>query len=120
MFFYEQKTGILRFGEKQIAQGYSGHDVGRNNPSMEDVRSTGPIPRGEYEIGPMYDTKSMGPHVMPVTPVGHNALGRSGFFIHGDNSTNDASHGCIILPRAIRDFVATSGDKKLMVVSGVA
>ena len=57
---------------------------------------------------------------MPLTPVGHDALGRSGFFIHGDSIKGGASHGCIVLPRPVRLFIANSGDQDLTVVSGLA
>jgi hypothetical protein len=80
------------------------------------VRSVGPIPRGEYQIGPGYNTVHMGPLSIPLTPIGHNALGRSGFFIHGDDLQHDASHGCIILPPHIRNAINLSHDKSLKVV----
>jgi len=52
---------------------------------------------------------------MRLTPMGHNALGRSGFMIHGNNVQNNASQGCIILGPAIRQQVAGSGDAQLVV-----
>jgi hypothetical protein len=53
---------------------------------------------------------------MDLTPVGHNALGRAGFLIHGNNVTNDASTGCVILGPAFRTQIANSPDKDLNVV----
>jgi hypothetical protein len=53
---------------------------------------------------------------MRLTPVGHDAFGRDGFLIHGDNLTHDASTGCIILPPEIRDMIAASEDRDLEVV----
>jgi hypothetical protein len=53
---------------------------------------------------------------MDLAPVGHNALGRDGFMIHGDNIRHDASTGCVILPRYIRDQISNSGDNQLEVV----
>lgn len=43
--------------------------------------------------------------------------GRSGFLIHGDSiaHTGQASHGCIILPRSVREQIAASGDDELEV-----
>ncbi len=40
-----------------------------------------------------------------LAPKGHDAHGRSGFQIHGNNVKNDASRGCIIMdfPVRIRD-----------------
>lgn len=126
MFVYSQKTGEMwshaddsgTLGAQSvlIGTGYSGMGEGKNNPAMESVRSVGPIPRGSYEIGPIYDTQKLGPRVMPVTPIGHDALGRSGFFIHGDNATHDASHGCIILPRTARELIGGSEDNLLKVI----
>lgn len=118
-FTYEQKTGrFLGIDSKPMATGYSGHAAGINNPDMQDVRATGPIPRGEWQIGTAYKSASLGPVVMNLDPVGHDALGRSLFRIHGDNSKGDrsASHGCIILPRAIRERIAASGVARLVVV----
>jgi hypothetical protein len=53
---------------------------------------------------------------MDLTPVGHTALGRSQFLIHGDNVRHDASQGCIILPRDIRDQISNSRDNQINVV----
>lgn len=41
------------------------------------------------------------------------------FRIHGDSirAPGTASHGCIILPRAIRDRIWASGDRALQVVT---
>lgn len=118
MWRYNQTTGELTL---VLGPGYSGHDEGRNNPAMQAVRSVGPIPTGLYQIGPGYDTKSMGPLAIPLTPVGHNALGRSGFFVHGDNKDHNASHGCIILSRSAREMITRLRDvmDSLEVVSGM-
>jgi hypothetical protein len=56
---------------------------------------------------------------MALTPEpGTDTLGRDGFLIHGDSVENPgtASHGCIILPRAVRDQISASGDKQIQVV----
>lgn len=113
---YHQGTGRLERGGVTVATGYSGAGNGRNNPGMESMQSIGPIPRGNYRIETPRDSAQTGPHVMPLTPVGHNALGRTSFQIHGDNATNDASTGCIILPRSVRDTISLSGDNELEVV----
>lgn len=118
MFIYSQSTGIIRRGDVLVGKGYSGQGEGRNNPAMESIRSVGPIPRGQYHIGPAYDAPGLGPCIMPLTPVGHDALGRSGFFIHGDSKKGNASHGCIVLPRRARKFVGASKDRGLLVMEG--
>lgn len=121
-FYYQQASGKMYHGNPAdadsilVGTGYSGFGAGLNNPSKEGVRTVGPIPRGEYEIGPIYDTNGhMGPRVMPLTPMYHDALGRSGFFIHGDNGHGTASHGCICLDRVARGYIGSSGDKQLFV-----
>lgn len=112
---YHQSTGALLHNGRRVASGYSGSGAGRNNGAMQATHNVGPIPRGAYRIGTPYNTNSHGPHVMRLTPVGHNALGRSGFLIHGDNRTHTASQGCIILPRNVRDTISTSRDHSLVI-----
>lgn len=103
-----------------ITRGYAGHGAGVNNPLYEDVRNLGPLPQGWYAIGDPYDHKRLGKYVLPLTPAPETKMhGRSGFFIHGDNSTpdpEDGSHGCIVIAKQIREQVATSGDRRLRVV----
>lgn len=121
---YSQSTGALYYidecgNRSYIGAGYSGHGAGLNNPNMQDVRNTGPIPQGNWTIGRQHDSTTLGPHVMALSAQpGTDTFGRSGFYIHGDNSRGDqsASHGCIILPRNIRDRIANSGDDELVVV----
>lgn len=121
-FTFEQKTGrFLGLDGKVLATGYAGHGAGVNNPGMEAVRAVGPIPRGEWSIGQAYKSKTgLGPVVMNLDPVGHDAHGRTLFRIHGDNGKGDrsASHGCIILPPAVRRLIAASGVTRLVVVEG--
>jgi hypothetical protein len=104
--------------------GYSGRGTtfqeGRNNPSMQGVVDTGPIPAGQYNIGTAVNGGSTGPNSLPLTPVGHNALGRTAFLIHGDNTAGNASHGCIIMGPTVRQQIMNSGDSVLIVVSGTA
>lgn len=83
---------------------------------MQDRHNLGPIPRGAYSISEPYDTTEHGPFVLRLTPdLGNEMFGRAGFLMHGDNATHDASQGCIIMPRAVRDQVAASGDKEIEV-----
>ena len=102
MLRYNQSTGEFHRDGILLGKGYSGRAEGRDNPDMQATRSIGPIPCGKYRIGPVWDTPNLGPVSIPLAPVDHNALGRSGFYIHGDNKSHDASHGCIILPRNVR------------------
>jgi hypothetical protein len=119
MWTYNQSNGSLTRNDVPAGEGYSGFGEGKNNPALQTVHDVGPIPQGLYSIGPPHDTPTHGPHVMALTPAaGTNTFGRDGFLIHGDSIANPgtASHGCIILPRAIRDEIASSGDHQLQVV----
>lgn len=119
MWTYRQQTGDLINNRGEIVgSGYSGHGDGRNNPDMETSKSHGPIPRNYYRILEPGNTKRHGPYVMTLDPKpGSNMHGRSGFLIHGNNLTNDASLGCIILDRATRDLIWQSGDHMLRVIT---
>jgi hypothetical protein len=120
---YSQSTGELhqiQNGRRvRVGTGYSGINAGLNNPAMENMPNTGPIPRGRWRIGNPRRSPNTGPHVLDLRPVGHNANGRTDFQIHGDNRTpqpNDAFNGCIILPRNLRERISNSGDTTLNVV----
>lgn len=121
MWKYVQRTGEL-FGAdgKLLYQGYSGHGNGKNDPSDESVRSIGPIPAGAWDIvGPPTDTPSHGPYILRLLPKpGTETFGRSGFLMHGDSikTPGEASLGCIIMPRRVREAVWDSGDRNLAVV----
>lgn len=117
-FRYVQQTGDLYDPQgRLLARGYSGNGEGLNNPAMEAVRDTGPIPRGEWMIGPAYTHGRLGPVAMRLQPYGHKAHGRTAFFIHGDNGLGNrsASHGCIILGPNVRRVVDASPDHVLVV-----
>lgn len=129
MFQFYQSTG--KFMRREYAppintvcfegEGYSGHGEGRNNPEMETVHDLGPIPRGLWRIGDPVNHPRMGPLTFPLIPIGHDAHGRTGFFIHGNNAANDASHGCPILDHEIREHVIapnlwTEEDRRLIVL----
>lgn len=113
---YAQSTGRLSHNGQSVGKGYSGHGVGRNNPSMEQVRDVGPIPRGRYRIGRPHQSDKTGRHVMDLKPVGHHAHGRSSLQIHGDKSTGNASTGCIVLEYRIRKRISSSGADTIIVV----
>lgn len=117
---YSQSTGELRHNGVLVATGYSGAGAsfshGRNNPGMQANPNVGPIPQGRWRIGAMTNSRQTGPNVLPIAPVGHEAFGRTSFQIHGNNRTDNASHGCIIMPPAVRRQIADSGDHDLEVV----
>jgi lipoprotein-anchoring transpeptidase ErfK/SrfK len=114
---YRQLDGEITLDGNFEAYGYSGSGVGKNNPDLENVPNVGPIPRGRYLIQqPPYDDPHKGQIVFRLTPVGHDAHGRSGFLIHGDNITHTASHGCIIAGRLVRQAIRDDNETELEVV----
>ena len=109
---YHQATGVARIiGDdgRTIAThvGYAGRGPGLNNPDAESVRGVGPLPQGSYRIGPPMVHKRLGPLAFPLSRVGGDLYGRSGFFIHGDNRRRNrtASSGCIVLDRPARELI---------------
>ena len=120
MWCYVQRTGQLLHDGQLTGTGYSGHGDGKNNPDMQKVHDVGPIPCGDYSIGPPHDTTTHGPYVMALTAKpGTDTFGRSGFLMHGDSKENPgtASLGCIIQARPVREIVGNSGDPDLQVVA---
>jgi hypothetical protein len=119
MWRWDQSAGTLSRNGQLISKGYSGSGRGWNNPVMQAVPAVGPVPRGRWTIGAPYDSPNTGPYTLALTPApGTDTAGRSAFRIHGDNRlmNNTASHGCIILPRPIRERIWRSGDTDLDVV----
>lgn len=112
---YSQSNGTLSYapaGENPriLGRGYSGHPPYVNDPEAEALKARGPIPRGCYRVSSPWDHVRLGPVVFFLEPVDAKVMfGRSGFLIHGDNKygNRSASHGCIILPRKVRDELAT-------------
>lgn len=118
---YNSSSGVLAHDGQQAGTGYSGHGDGVNATSLESVPNVGPIPRGQWAIGDAIDHPTLGPVAMPLTPsVGTDTFGRGGFYIHGDSiefaGLEEASHGCIILSRAVRMLMSLSLDRDLDVV----
>jgi len=115
---YIQSTGVLKFNGAKIETGYAGKGNGKNKSNMEHMRNIGPIPKGEYEIQFPRTSARTGPYVLPLVPIGHNALGRTDFQIHGDSrsSPGSESNGCIIMGRSTRERIWNSGVRKLIVV----
>jgi len=124
MWTYAQKTGSLLQDGDRVGNGYSGFQEGKNNPDMQAVPDVGPIPQGDWTIvGPPINTTEHGPFVLRLEPsVGTDTFGRSGFLMHGDSieAPGCASKGCVIMPRAVREQVWSSGDTDLEVVAEFA
>lgn len=119
---YEQSTGRLLRNGQLYAQGWAGRGKGKNNPAMQDVRCTGPLPRGLYVIAEPIKHPRLGPCAMKLTPSADNEMfGRDDFWIHGA-STNPERHGqesmgCVILSRPDRMRLVESGVRLLEVVA---
>jgi len=116
---YQQSTGKIFHEGKYKGWGYSGVCTeGKPRPDREHVKDEGPIPRGLWKIRPPVSHIDTGPIVMPLSPLFHDAHGRTGFQIHGDNEDHigKSSTGCIVLNRDIRKMIAESNDHILEVV----
>jgi hypothetical protein len=111
VFIYHQRTGRLEHDELGIVGfGYSGHGEGKNNPAMQAVRSTGPLPVGDYTIGQPEDRPHhTGAYSMALAPWPKNEMfGRSAFYIHGDKIGQPPglnSLGCIVIGRVAREAI---------------
>jgi hypothetical protein len=116
---WDQSAGLLTRDGKAVSRGYSGRGRGKNNPALQTAVGIGPIPRGAWRITERYDSANVGPYALKLDAcAGTDACGRSAFRIHGDSirAPGTASHGCIILPRAIREAIWRSGDRNLVVI----
>lgn len=115
MIVYSQSKGSLAHvvGEQNptvLGRGYAGHPPYVNQSECQTVKAGGPLPRGRYRVCPPFDHVRLGPLSFFLEPDPKNEMyGRSGFFIHGDNSygNRSASHGCIVMARAVRLEIAT-------------
>ena len=119
-----QLTGQLYTPQGALcAQGYSGHDAGRNNPALQASPNIGPLPWGLWTMGECPAPGGRrGPMAIPLEPyLGTQTCGRSGFYIHGDtledvlDHTQCASHGCVVIGPAARKAIIASGVKHLLV-----
>ena len=121
MWTYEQLTGHILQDDKLVGVGYAGAPAGKNNPDMQNVSQTGPLPRGTYTIEAPQNSPHTGPYTLDLTPSPDNEMfGRAEFRIHGDSMEHPgtASEGCIIMARNVREQIWTSGDHQLDVVRG--
>ena len=117
MWSYRIGTGIMsENGKPRPEVCYSGFDEHKNDPSAIRIPNVGPVPPGKYRIGPARDGGHLGPLVMNLDPLpGTDTFGRSLFRIHGDNAQHNASHGCIIAARSLREAINKSQDRILQV-----
>lgn len=118
MLYYRIPDGEFCKDKEFWGTGYSGHGIGRNNPLMCGTSNIGPIPPGVYKIErPSYKHITEGPVVFNLTPLPEtNTFGRDAFHIHGNNRSNDASKGCIILGPSIRDEINKAIEEEYLTV----
>jgi len=118
---WSQSRGTLETVEGLfLDQSYSGagspdeKGAGRNNPAREGEKDIGPIPQGNWRIEKVADEKYRGrltPPVFRLIPLDDGtrervkAMGRDPdtFLIHGDKPGGNASTGCIIMDKPMRD-----------------
>lgn len=123
MWTYKQSSGLLSRDGAPMAFGYSGCGEGKNNAALQQVHDLGPIPRGRWHVGDPECITHAGPHgpfVLPLTPrEGTETYNRSGFLCHGDSvqHVGQASHGCLIFPRYVREEIAATHDQELEVIA---
>ena len=115
---YYVSSGVFKFPDGSTVQGYSGFNNTRsddvrdlygqyyyNSVDNSDVPDRGSIPCGTYYITGC--DNSIGPYTLILSQDGAtNTYGRNGFRIHGDNSSHNASRGCIILGKEAREKIA--------------
>lgn len=119
---YHQSTGTLLLvddvgNEVALARCYSGKEPHQNDPASEGIQGLGPIPSGMWKVGKVVNHPRLGAFALQLSPIGHDAYGRTGFFIHGDTVVGDgtASKGCIICPRGVRAAIGALNIKTLEV-----
>lgn len=122
LWTYCIESGSFYLGDKYIATGYSGHDPFKNRVDSQNVQHLGPIPEGYYRIGNPFNSLHTTDYALALQPEpGTNTYGRSEFEIHGDMRDpalrGTASHGCIILPRNVRERIVASGFSRLRVIA---
>ena len=93
---YYISSGRFVFPDGSTMICYSGVPEYRNNPDAINLQDRGPIPTGAFYITGV--TSSKGPNTIVLQPDGNNNMyGRHSFLIHGDNSSGNASQGCIVM-----------------------
>lgn len=116
---YSQSQGRLWKPDGSVAGiGYAGANEGKNNPSKQDIKNVGPLPRGSYSVVAI-GTTNKGAYSFKLIPDQTACMfGRSGFMIHGDSIKNPgtASEGCIVIGSQIRKLILDSQDRKLEVI----
>lgn len=129
---YDRVSGVFRietpvvvgddgesgYTEAYSCVGYAGAPGHVNAPGSSHLVGLGPLPCGAYYVGLPHEHPRLGPLVFRLRPVAGNMMfGRSGFYIHGDNSKGNrsASNGCIVLQRRHREAISHYNVRELLV-----
>lgn len=101
MWVFNRTKGQLISPSGEVFTAYSGHGVGVNNPTLQNVKDVGPIPSGIWYFQAPIDTVDHGPYALPLIPDAKTeTFGRSGFMFHGDEVKHPCQHlaslGCLI------------------------
>jgi hypothetical protein len=108
---YYISSGKFVFPDGSSVICYSGVPEYRNDPSAINIKFKGPIPMGAFYITDV--TTSKGANTIVLRADKNNDMyGRDDDFrIHGDNSSNNASAGCIIMGPSGRQKVVDAYNK---------
>ena len=72
-WIYNQTTGNISREVNGVrtshGTGYAGIGRGYNNHSAQNIRNIGPLPVGQYTIGPSFRHSALGPISMRLTPA---------------------------------------------------
>jgi uncharacterized protein RhaS with RHS repeats len=109
--------------DKEVVRGtcYAGTGLGRNNPDMQDIYKTGPLPRGWWTIGSGISSALGKPSFRLKPNEGNDVFSTKkrdpgSFLIHANNAADDASEGCVICEQKIRKMIDRYGGGSLQVV----
>lgn len=100
--------GKLWLDGRVLGAAYSGAPGHINKPEDVALKAEGPLPPGQYKIGPAYVDPQKGPVVMALTPCGDQEMySRGSLLIHGDSIAHPgtASRGCLICSRPYREAI---------------
>lgn len=120
---FVQSTGEWLQDDVLLGTGWAGKYTGKNNPAMQNVKDTGPLPCGWYTIKESYTHPHLGPITMDLEPDPSNEMyGRDLFRCHGINAEHPetSSDGCVCEPHDTRVLISKAqqlGDDRLQVVA---
>lgn len=93
----------------------SGEGGAQNDPRLCDMIDIGAIPRGTWHMFDAVDSDSLGKVTIPLTPLDHDAHGRTNFTIHAVKRKKADAPG-IEMPLDVRIALNESEDSTLRVI----